>query len=187
VLQKPAVAVVLVIGTSQLMGPAISFINDMKPHCLGLRQNAAIPVFIGVLILLGIVWVLYPSSFGGDLLLQNQLPFRFRLVLVYYIAAWTIAMIVMLQLLRRYIAHYQAGHVKRLSAGVYVPMSTETNRAPVGRKSFDGRDAVLRSTVSTDAGDWLRRTASAVADLTALLPGQRPSNRVHQDVEQLPL
>jgi len=60
-------------------------------------------------------------------------------------------------------------------------------RAPVGRKSFDGRDAVLRSTASADMGDWLRRTASAVADLTALLPGPRPSNRVHQDVEQLPL
>ena len=186
-LQKPAVAVVLVIGTSQLMGPAISFINDMKPHCLGLRQNAAIPVFIGVLTLLGIVWVLYPPSFGGDLLLQNELPFRFRLLLVCYIAAYAVAMIVIVQLVQRYIAHYQAGHVKRLSAGVYVPMSTEMNRAPVGRKSFDGRDAVLRSTASTDVGDWLRRTASAVADLTALLPGQRPSNRVYQDVEQLPL
>ena len=186
-LQKPAVAVVLVIGTSQLMGPAISFINDMKPHCLGLRQNAAIPVFIGVLTLLGIVWVLYPPSFGGDLLLQNELPFRFRLLLVCYIAAYAVVMIVMLQLLRRYIAHYQAGHVKKLSAGVYVPMSTDMIQAPVGRKSFDGRDAFLRSTASTDVGDWLRRTASAVADLTALLPGQRPSNRVHQDVEQLPL
>lgn len=185
--QKPAVAVVLVIGTSQLMGPAVSFVNDMKPHCLGLRQNAAIPVSIGVLILLGIVWVLYPPSFGGDLLLQNELPFRFRLILVCYIAVYSVAMIVMRQLLRRYIAHYQAGHVKKLSAGVYVPMSTDMIQAPVGRKSFDGRDTVLRSTASTDVGVWLRRTASAVADLTALLPGQRPSNRVHQDVEQPPL
>ncbi|KAA6419850.1 MAG: hypothetical protein FRX49_10213 [Trebouxia sp. A1-2] len=184
--EKPAVAVVLVIGTSQLMGPAISFINDMKPHCLGLRQNAAIPVFIGILTLLGIVWVLYPPSFG-DLLLQNELPFRFRLTLVCYMAAYAVVMVVMLQLLRRYIAHYQAGHVKRLSAGVYVPMSTEMNRGPAGHKSFDGRDTVLRSTASTDVGDWMRRTVSAVADLTALLPGQRPSNRVYQDVEMLPL
>ena len=186
-LQKPAVAVVLVIGTSQLLGPAISFLNDMKPHCLGLRQNAAIPVFIGILTLFGIVWVLYPPSFGGNLLLQNELPFRFRLILVCYIAAYAVVMIVMVQLLRRYIAHYQAGHVKKLSAGVYVPMSTEMNRAPVGRKPFYGRDTVLRSTASTDVGDWLRRTASAVAELTALFPGQRPSNRVHQDAEQLPL
>ncbi|DBA84307.1 TPA: hypothetical protein ACH3X2_006361 [Trebouxia sp. C0005] len=184
--EKPAVAVVLVIGTSQLMGPAISFINDMKPHCLGLRQNAAIPVFIGILTLLGMVWVLYPPSFG-DLLLQNELPFRFRLTLVCYMAAYAVVMVVMLQLLRRYIAHYQAGHVKRLSAGVYVPMSTEMNRGPAGHKSFDGRDTVLRSTASTDVGDWMRRTVSAVADLTALLPGQRPSNRVYQDVEMLPL
>ena len=185
--QGPAVATVLVIGTSQLMGPAISFINDMKPHCRGLRQNAAIPAFIGLLTLLGILWVLHPPSFGGDLLLQNELPFRFRLILLCYIAAYAVAMTVTVQLLRRYIAHYQAGHIKRLSAGVYVPMSIDMNRAPVGRRSFDGRDAALRTTASTDVGDWLRRTASAVADLTALLPGQRPSNRVHQDVEQLPL
>lgn len=169
------------------MGPAVIFINDMKPHCLGLRQNVAVPAFIGLMTLVGVVWVLYPPSFGGDLFLQSELPFSFRLVLICYIAAYAVVMAVMVQLLRRYLVHHQVGHVMRLSANVYVPMSTEMNRIPTGHRSFDGHDTVIRSTASTDVGGWLRRTVSAVADLTVLLPGQRPSNRVHQDVQQLPL
>ena len=175
------------IGASQLMGPAVIFINDMKPHCLGLRQNVAVPAFIVSMTLAGVVWVLYPPSFGGDLFLQSELPFSFRVVLICYIAAYAAVMVVMVQLLRRYLVQYQVGHVTRLSADVCVPMSTEMNRIPTGRRSFDGHNTVIRSTASTDVGDWLRRTASAVADLTVLLPGHRPNNRVHQDVEQLPL
>jgi len=183
------VATVLLIGISQLLAPAISFINDMRPHCLGLRQNALIPAFVGVLTVIGIVWVLYPKGFGGDLLLQKQLPLSFRVVLLCYIAACAGVLAVLVQCMRRLIAYYQARHIRRLLASTYVPMSTEdpVGRTIVGRKSFDGRDALLRSTGSTDVGLWLRRTASAVAELSALLPAYRPSNRVAQDVELPPV
>lgn len=186
-LQTLVHATVLVIGLSQLMAPAISFLNDMRPHCRGPGQNAAIPAFIGVITIVGIVWVLYPTGFGGDLLLQRNLPFRHRVELLCYIAVCAVILTVLVQILRRCIVLYQANHIRKLSAADYVPMSTETSQPPIARKSIDGHDAVLRSTASTDVGDWLRRTASVVTDLTALLPGQRRSNKVGHDQEMLPL
>ena len=182
-------ATVLLIGLSQLTAPAISFIKDMRPHCLGLQHNPPVPVFIGVVVVVGVVYILYPEGFGGDLLLQKQLPFRFRVELLCYMAVCAVVLSVMVQVLRRIIVRYQAYCISKMSAGVYIPTSADGPliRRPVGRRSFDGRDAILRSTASTDVGDWLRRTASAVADLSALLPVARPSNRVTQDTEQLPV
>ena len=152
----------------------------MQPHCLGLRHNPFTPLIIFVACTVGIVWVLYPAGFGGDLLRQRQLPFTFRVTLLVYLAVWGVVLTIAMKALRRCIASMQARRMRKVSAEFYVPASTDrlgSNRL-LGQKSFDGRDAVLRNTGSTDAGDWLRRTASAIAELSTVLPiGQSK----HQD------
>ena len=183
-LQVPLVATALLIGIAQMLCPAVSFMIDMQPHCLGLRQNPLVPSIVLVVSAVGFVWVLYPAGFGGDLLGHRQLRFAFRVELLVYMAAWAVVVMIGMKALRRCIACLHTRRMQKISAGFYVPTSTDgpgTSR-PLARKSFDGRDAVQRSTGSTDVGDWLRRTASAVADLSTILPTGR-SNKVQ---EQLP-
>lgn len=179
-MQVPLLATVLLIGLAQLLAPAVSFSVDMQPHCLGLRHNPIIPLIIFVACTVGIVWVLHPAGFGGDLLRQRQLPFTFRVELLIYMAAWGVVLIIGMKALRRCIRSVQARRMRKISAEFYVPMSTdrvESSRL-LGRKSFDGHDTVLRSTGSTDAGDWLRRTASTIA--STVLPSGHSNSKVVQ-------
>lgn len=181
-MQVPLLATVLLIGLAQLLAPAVSFSVDMQPHCLGLRHNPTTPLIIFVACTVGIVWVLYPAGFGGELLKQRQLPLTFRVGLLVYMAAWGIVLIIGMKALRRCITSVQARRMRKISAEFYVPISTDRleSSQPLGRKSFDGRDAVLRSTGSTDVGNWLRRTASAIADLSTVSPSGHPSSKVVQ-------
>ena len=162
-------ATVVLIGQSQLLAPAVSFFRDMSPHCLPLRQNYLVPLLIFVISCVGVVWVLYPAGFGGDLLRQKHLPFRFRVELLIYMTACGIVLAILVNLQRRLFGYLQARQVRKVSAAIYVASSIEQpdNKRPLGRKSFDGRDAVLRSTGSSDVGGWLRRTASSVGDVSA--------------------
>ena len=152
----------------------------MQPHCLGLRHNPITPLTIFVVFTVGIVWVLYPAGFGGDLLRQRQLPFTFRVKLLVYMAAWGVVLIIAMKALRRCLASVQAHRMRKISAGFYGPSSTDRlgSSRPLGRKSFDGHDAELRSTGSTDVGDWLRRTASAITDLSTVLPSGQSHSKV---------
>ena len=186
-LQVPLLATALLIGLSQLTAPAVSFMNDMRPHCLGLRRNPVVPFFIFIVCTVGIIWVLYPDGSGGDLLRQTSLPFRFRVELLIYMAACAIVLAILVNLQRRCILYHQASCRRKISTVMYVPMSSDgpEKSRPLGRKSFDGRDAVLRSTGSTDVGDWLRRTASAVGELSTILPGYRSNSKIAP--EQLPV
>lgn len=178
----PLLATILLIGLAQLLAPAVSFSIDMQPHCLGLRHNPITPLIIFVACTVGIVWVLYPAGFGGDLVRQRHLPFTFRVELLIYIAAWAVVLIIGMKTLRRCLASVQARRMRRVSAEFYVPTSADRLgiSRPLGRKSFDGPDAVFRSTGSTDAGGWLRRTASAIADLSTVLPSGNPNSKVVQ-------
>ena len=176
----PLLATAVLIGLSQLTAPAVSFMNDMRPHTPGLRHSPLVPSIIFLVCTVGLVWVLYPEGFGGDLLSLRSLPFRFQVELLIYLAASALILSILLNMLRRVIVRRQAS---RLSVASYVPLSTDrpegANR-PVSRKCFDGHDAVLRSTASTDAGDWLRRTASAVGDMSSILPGHRSNKIAHE-------
>ena len=180
-------ATVLLIGLSQLTAPAVGFMNDMQPHYLGLRRSPLVPLFIFIVCTVGIIWVLYPAGFGGDVLRQRSLPFRFRVELLIYMAACAVVLAILVNVQRRCILYYTAYCERKVSSAMYVPMTSDgpENSRPLGRRSFDGRDAVLRNTGSTDVGDWLRRTASAVGDLSTILPGYRPNSKVAP--EQLPV
>ena len=179
-MQVPLLATVLLIGLAQLLAPAVSFSVDMQPHCLGLRHNPITPSIIFVACTVGIVWVLYPAGFGGDLLKQRQLPFTFRVGLLVYMAAWGVVLIIGMKALRQCIISAHSRRMRKISAEFYVPMSTDGlgSSRPLGRKSFDGRDAVLRNTGSTDVGDWLRRTVSAIVDLSTVLPSGHPHSKM---------
>lgn len=175
-------ATVLVIGLAQVLAPAVSFMIDAQPHCLTLRQEPLIPFIIFVVCTVGIVWMLYPAGFGGDLLRQRHLPFKFRIELLIYMTAYAVVLIIGMKVLRRCVASLHQRRRRKVSADFYVP--TDTNRpgssVPPGRRSFDGRDAVLRSTGSSDVGAWLRRTASAITDVATALPAGRSNNKVAQ-------
>ena len=182
-------AMVLLIGLSQLLAPAFSFLLDMRPHCLGLRQNALVPSFVLIITIALVSWELHPSDFGADWMWQKSLPMHFKLMLIWYIGIFAFVLAVSMPILRRIIARYQDAQTQ--SSAPVADNSTNTedaeSRQPVGRRSFDGRDIPLRKTASSDVGDWMRRTASAVTDLTSLLPAGRPSNRIAQDTDQSPV
>ena len=183
-MQVPLLATSLVIGLCQLLAPAISFTIDMRPHCLGLRHNVPVLAVVFVPLTLGIVWVLAPGAF--DLLLrQDQVPLNFRAGLLVYVAGWVVVLTILVKLLRWCIETLHARRLQKISTAFYVPASTDSfgGIRPAGRKSSDGRGASRRSTGTSDIGDWLRRTATAVVDLSTFLPTGR-SNKVAQD--QLP-
>lgn len=184
-MQTPVVSTILVIGTTQLVAPTFSFVSTMKPHCRGMRQNPVVPALVAIISLVWTVCLLYPNGFSEDLLLQRHLPFRFRIKLLCCTAASMILLAVLARTVQWLNLH--AKPIRKLSAGTYIPTSSEMGGTLIGCKSYDGRDAVFRRTASTDVGDWLRRTASIVTDMTRLLPGQRPSNRVAQDMELMPV
>lgn len=180
-LQVPLLATAVVMGLSHLLAPAISFTVDMQPHCLGLRHNMLVPSLVIALLVAGIVWVLVPGAFGDALLEQGQLPLKFRVELLIFFAGNVFVLIILVRLLRQCIERLHARRMRKTSGAFYVPASTESGSSrPPGRKSFDGRTALLRSTGSTDMGNWLRRTASAVSDVSTFLPTGR-SNKVTQD------
>lgn len=169
-MQVQMLATILLVGLSQLTAPAISFMNDMQPHCLGLQSNPLVPLVVFVVCSLGIVWVLYPAGFGIGLL--DQIPLRFRVELLLYMAACGFVLGILVRLQRHCLALYQTRCKRKVTDTICVPTSADgtENSMPIGRQSFDGRNAILRSTASTDVGDWLRRTASNGGDMPSMLP-----------------
>lgn len=87
-LQVPLVATIMLNGLAQVLAPAVSFMIDTQPHCPRLYQEPLVPFIIFVVCTVGIMWALYPAGFGGSLLRQRQLPFRFRVQLLAYMAAF---------------------------------------------------------------------------------------------------
>ena len=145
--------------------------NDMQPHCLGLQSNPLVPFTVFVVCALGVVWVLYPFGFGSSLLYQMKLPLRFRVELLLYIAACGFILGILVRVQRQCLASYQKRCTRKVTDASCVPTSADgtVNSVPLGRQSFDGRNAVLRSTTSADLGDWVRRTGSTEGDLSSIL------------------
>lgn len=181
-LQVPLVATVMLNGLAQVLAPAVSFMIDTQPHCPRLYQEPLVPFIIFVVCTVGIVWALYPAGFGGSLLRQRQLPFRFRVQLLAYMAAFAVVLIICMRVLRRCLASLHQRRRRKISSDFFVPTYTDRpgSSGPLGQQSSDGHDAVLRSTDSTDVGAWLRWTASAIADLSTALPAGRSKNKVVQ-------
>lgn len=179
-LQAPLVATVMLNGLAQVLAPAVSFMIDTQPHCPRLYQEPLVPLIIFVVFTVGIVWELCPAGFGGSLLRQRHLPFTFRVKLLVYMGAFAVVLIICMRVLRRCLASFHQRRSRKITSDFYVPTITDRPGSSGPLQPSDGRDAVLRSTASTVVGAWLRRTASAIADLSTALPAGRSRSKVVQ-------
>lgn len=153
-------ATVLLVGLSQLLASAVSFLLNMQPHCLGLRQNALAPSFAALVTITGTVLELHLGGFAADWLLQEEIPLRFKVTLLNYMAICSVVLTVLMQTSWRSIAHCQACQTS--SSGGNGSVNTEAAIIlSAGHKfifgHYAGHYATLRKTAPEDIGDW--RTA----------------------------
>ena len=162
-------ATALLLGFCQVLNPAITFLRDMQPHSLGMNRNWFVPLVITVASILLYVEALYPQAYRqADILLQQHLPFKFRLKLVVQnhigIVVLTIGMVILRRFTQRELeVTREASAQSNSEAAVTIGVASRHDSI------IDG-GALRRHSESADVSPWLRHTQSSMGDMAALLP-----------------
>ncbi|KAL3134240.1 hypothetical protein ABBQ38_006671 [Trebouxia sp. C0009 RCD-2024] len=77
-----AVATSMLVALFQLLLPAIAFFNDMRPHCMGFRDNPVVPAVVFAAATWWGLWAIVGKGFLADLLWLDTLPDQQRLKMI---------------------------------------------------------------------------------------------------------
>ena len=82
ILQDAVVDTALLVALFQLLLPAVAFFNDMRPHCMGIRQNPAVPAVVLTAVLWWGTWDVIGKGVVAELIWLNTLADQFRLRII---------------------------------------------------------------------------------------------------------